>query len=65
MRSGAFSAEGTSFSVILAGFITAFISGYFACKWMISLVKKGNLLWFAVYCVLIGVFSILLGLHVI
>jgi undecaprenyl-diphosphatase len=65
MRSGDFSVEGTSVSVILAGFITAFISGYFACKWMINLVKKGKLLWFAVYCVLIGVFSILLGMHVI
>jgi Uncharacterized bacitracin resistance protein len=65
MRSGGFSVEGTSVSVILAGFITAFISGYFACKWMINLVKKGNLVWFAVYCVLVGVFSILLGMHVI
>jgi undecaprenyl-diphosphatase len=65
MRSGEFSTEGTSFMIILAGFITAFISGYFACKWMISLVKKGNLGWFAVYCILVGVFSILLGLHVI
>jgi undecaprenyl-diphosphatase len=65
MRSGNFTAEGTSISVILAGFITAFVSGYFACKWMINLVKKGNLSWFAVYCVLVGIFSILLGLHVI
>ena len=65
MKSGDFSTEGTSFFVILIGFITAFISGYFACKWMINLVKKGNLIWFAVYCVAIGVFSILLGLNVI
>jgi Uncharacterized bacitracin resistance protein len=64
MKSGNFTAEGTSVSIILAGFITAFISGYFACKWMINLVKKGKLIWFAVYCVLIGIFSILLGLHV-
>jgi len=65
IKSGDFSGEGTSFAVILAGFLTAFISGYFACKWMIKLVRKGNLVWFAVYCVLIGVFSILSGLHVI
>jgi undecaprenyl-diphosphatase len=65
LRSGDFSVEGTSGVVILIGFITAFISGYFACKWMINLVKKGNLFWFAVYCVLTGVFSILLGMHVI
>jgi undecaprenyl-diphosphatase len=65
MKSGNFTAEGTSISVILAGFITAFVSGYFACKWMINLVRKGNLSWFAVYCVLVGIVSILLGLHVI
>jgi len=64
MMSGDFTTEGTSFTVILAGFIAAFISGYFACKWMIELVKKGNLFWFAAYCVLIGIFSILLGLNV-
>jgi len=65
LRSGDFSVEGTSGLVILVGFITAFISGYFACKWMINLVKKGNLTWFALYCVLVGIFSILLGMHVI
>jgi undecaprenyl-diphosphatase len=63
-RSGDFTTESTSLAVILTGFITAFISGYFACKWMINLVKKGNLLWFALYCILIGIFSILLGLNV-
>ena len=65
LKSGDFSVEGTSALIILIGFITAFISGYYACKWMINLVKKGKLLWFAVYCVFVGVFSILLGLHVI
>lgn len=64
MSSGDFTREGTSFFVIMIGFITAFISGYLACKWMIALVKKGNLIWFTVYCVLIGIFSLLLGLHV-
>jgi undecaprenyl-diphosphatase len=64
MRSGDFTTEGTSIIVIAVGFITAFVSGYFACKWMINLVKKGNLLWFAVYCVIVGIFSLLLGLNV-
>ena len=64
-RSGDFSTAGTSFGVILLGFITAFVSGYFACKWMVSMVKKGNLLGFAIYCILIGIFSILLGINVI
>ncbi len=65
MKSGNISTEGTSFTIIMVGFLTAFISGYFACKWMISLVKKGNLAWFGVYCVFIGIISILLGMHVI
>jgi undecaprenyl-diphosphatase len=64
MKSGNISAESTSLLVIFIGFMTAFVSGYFACRWMIDLVKKGNLLWFAVYCIIIGIFSILLGLNV-
>jgi undecaprenyl-diphosphatase len=61
---GDFVAEGTSFGVIFAGFIAAFVSGCIACKWMIELVKKGNLVWFAVYCAIVGIFSFLLGLNV-
>jgi len=65
LKTGNMPTEGTSLFVILIGFFIAFISGYLACKWMINLVRKGNLLWFAVYCILVAVFSILLGLHVI
>ena len=65
MKSGQFTTVGTPFYVIVIGFITAFVAGYFACRWMINLVKKGNLLWFALYCILVGIFSILLGLNVI
>lgn len=65
LKGGGFTTEGTSLYVILIGFISAFIAGYFACKWMINLVKKGSLLWFALYCILIGIFSILLGVNVI
>ncbi|MFZ2338484.1 MAG: undecaprenyl-diphosphate phosphatase [Bacteroidales bacterium] len=61
---GDFSREGTSFFVILAGFLAAFFSGYLACRWMIGIVKKGNLWGFAVYCILAAIFSLLLGLHV-
>jgi undecaprenyl-diphosphatase len=64
MTSGNFSKEGTSLGVILVGFLAAFISGYLACTWMINIVKKGSLKWFAVYCVLVGIYSLLLGLHV-
>jgi undecaprenyl-diphosphatase len=65
MKSGDISTEGTSFFIIMLGFAAAFISGYFACRWMINLVKKGNLVWFAVYCLIVGFFSLLLGFNVI
>lgn len=65
IMSGNFTKEGTTFFVIAVGFMTALISGYLACKWMITIVKRGNLKWFAVYCVLVGVYSLLLGLNVI
>jgi undecaprenyl-diphosphatase len=47
--------------IIITGFLTAFISGYFACKWMINLVKRSKLIWFAIYCAIAGLLSILLG----
>lgn len=44
------------------GFITAFIAGLFACTWMIALVKKSKLIYFAIYCVIVGVVAILFSL---
>lgn len=41
------------------GFAASFLVGCCACKWMINLVKKGKLIWFAVYCVVMGVVCIL------
>jgi len=46
-------------SSLFIGFLAAFISGYLACTWMIRLVKKGNLYWFALYCAFVGIISIL------
>jgi undecaprenyl-diphosphatase len=48
-------------SVVLIGFLAAFISGYFACKWMIGLVKRSKLIWFSIYCAIIGLLSVFLG----
>jgi undecaprenyl-diphosphatase len=50
----------TGFGVIAMGFLAALISGYYACKWMISLVKNSRMIWFAIYCAIIGLVSILL-----
>ncbi|MDR2835113.1 MAG: undecaprenyl-diphosphate phosphatase [Bacteroidales bacterium] len=43
---------------LIIGFFAAFISGCFACKFMINLVKKGKLIWFGLYCFIIGLFLI-------
>lgn len=40
------------------GFIAAFITGVFACKWMISLVKKAKFKYFAFYCFAVGILAI-------
>jgi len=48
----------TPVSSLLGGFIAAFITGLFACKWMISLVKKSKLKYFAFYCIAVGIISI-------
>jgi undecaprenyl-diphosphatase len=53
------SSESTiSASSLIIGFLAAYLSGYLACRWMINLVKKGNLYWFALYCALVGFISI-------
>ena len=39
---------------ILLGFVSAFVSGLFACKVMIALVKKAKLIWFALYCAIVA-----------
>lgn len=39
---------------LIIGFLAAFISGCVACKWMISIVKRGKLIYFAIYCALAG-----------
>ena len=36
------------------GFVAAFVSGLFACKWMVAIVKKAKLMWFALYCLVVA-----------
>lgn len=43
---------------LAVGFIAAFISGCLACKWMINVVKKGKLVYFAIYCAIAGAVTI-------
>ena len=51
--------SGISPLAAIVGFLSAFIVGCFACKWMINIVKKGKLIWFAVYCTIVGVVAII------
>lgn len=51
--------SGVGAGVLVAGFLAAFISGLIACKWMISIVKKGKLVYFAIYCTIVGLIAIL------
>lgn len=46
--------SGISMLSLTVGFLAAFISGFLACSWMLNLVKKGKLIWFAVYCLMVG-----------
>ncbi len=46
---------------LIVGFIAAFLSGLFACKIMLEVVKRGKLIYFAIYCIFVASFAIFLG----
>lgn len=43
---------------MIIGFVTAFITGMLTCKWMVNIVSKGKLIYFAIYCAVIGLIAI-------
>lgn len=47
---------------LAVGFVAAFVSGCLACKWMISIVKRGKLIWFGLYCAVAGAATIVFSL---
>ncbi|MBE6239730.1 MAG: undecaprenyl-diphosphate phosphatase [Bacteroidales bacterium] len=49
---GEFGASSVGALPLILGFISAFVSGFLACKVMIALVKKAKLSWFALYCLI-------------
>ena len=51
-----------SLTALIVGFLGAFISGCIACKWMINIVKKGKLVYFGIYCAIVGVATIIYSL---
>ena len=54
--------SGISPMALIVGFLAAFVTGCAACKWMINIVKRGKLIWFAVYCTIVGAVAIIFGL---
>jgi len=48
---------------MLIGFLSAFISGIIACKFMLKIVKEGKLIYFGIYCAIAGLTSLIIGLN--
>lgn len=55
---GGFVVTGISVEALVAGFVAAFVVGCLACRFMIGVVKRGKLIWFALYCALVGLVAI-------
>lgn len=54
---------GISPIALIVGFLAAFISGCIACKWMISIVRRGKLIYFAYYCLAAGIAAIAMSIY--
>ncbi|MDE7068929.1 MAG: undecaprenyl-diphosphate phosphatase [Alistipes sp.] len=61
LASGEFAALSVGALPLAAGFLAAFVSGALACKFMIEAVKRGKLVWFAVYCAVVGSVALIFG----
>lgn len=55
-------AAGVGVWSMVAGFAAAFIVGCLACRFMINMVKRGKLIWFALYCAAVGLFTLVYSL---
>lgn len=60
--SGDLTYDSGNFTSLSIGFVAAFIAGLFACTWMITLVKKSKLTYFAIYCVIVGLIAVIFSL---
>ncbi|MBX2827531.1 MAG: undecaprenyl-diphosphate phosphatase [Flavobacteriaceae bacterium] len=59
--SGDLSTDTANFTTLGLGFVAAFIAGLVACTWMIALVRKSKLSWFAIYCLVVGIIAIIVS----
>ena len=48
-----------SASAAIVGFLAAFLTGCFACRFMLEVVRRQRLVWFALYCAIIGTAAII------
>lgn len=48
----------TNTTNLIIGFIAAFTAGYFACRWMIEIIKKQKLIYFSAYCAIVGLIAV-------
>ncbi len=61
LMSGELNFNGGNNMAMGAGFLAAFIAGLVACTWMIQLVRKSKLSYFAIYCLVVGLIAIIYG----
>ena len=50
---------GISPTALIVGFVAAFASGCMACRWMIGIVRRGKLIYFGIYCAIVGLLLII------
>lgn len=65
IMSGELTAQTENLGPMMAGFAAAFVSGLLACTWMIRLVRNSKLSIFAVYCLVVGIAAIVIGLRLL
>ncbi|MGV6862334.1 MAG: undecaprenyl-diphosphate phosphatase [Putridiphycobacter sp.] len=58
IKDGAFDSPQIDVPALSLGFFFAFITGLLACTWMIALVKKSKLKYFAIYCLVVGLIAV-------
>ena len=61
LKGSASGASDISLGALIIGFAAAFIAGCLACKWMINIVRKGKLVYFAIYCAVVGIATLIIS----
>ena len=62
LKGAAEATSAISIEALAIGFLAAFVSGCVACKWMINIVKRGKLIYFGIYCAVVGIITIICSL---